>query len=158
MLRSTLIFSGLSSVSVAAVFGTWGWTPEVASYAVGLIIFTANLILWTVIVRELLDGAAHSAQMRYETELASQLSQAPFKQPEVGSGEGRSETEKDPESPGPQKRGQGLIITAMALKVSILGGGIYVCLAVFKLLPIYFAGGLAAGLGFFAVASFVGRK
>lgn len=158
MKKTLLFFAGLSCLSLAFWLMVTGWTPELSSFAVGQGIFAANLVLWTVIVRELLESAAYSARAQREAEQDALLSEPTEAALDKSREDDPPEADTNGDDQPSKSRGQGLIVAGMAMKVALLGGGIYLCLAVFKLLPIYFVGGMAAGLAFFAVASYFSRK
>jgi len=154
--KTLLIFTGISVVALVVALVILGDTLAFRSFAIGFGIFAANLLLWTVVVKELLDSAAYASLAQQKAGVEDMPDARRPEEPPLASaaGEGSDAETKPP----PSNRGLVVMVVGMALKVVLLGGGIYVCLAVFRLLAIYFVGGLAAGLAFLAVAGYWSRK
>jgi hypothetical protein len=145
----------MSLAATAICAWLFGITPEFKAFSSGIGIFSVNLALWIIIVRELLNSAADSA----ETLLESLNKLGSVDVPETSVSEARDETDASistwESGNSERKKGrQGLMILGMALKLIILGGGFYICLAVLKLQPIYFVVGFGSGLAFLAVATY----
>ena len=141
MRKTLLTFCSISLAFLTLWALLGGIRQEFVAFSAGLSIFTANLILWTIVVRELLGSAAHAAETIIHSE-------------EVH--------ESDPEVQNPQhsknNHSVGILVSGMVAKLVILVGGVYLCLAVLKLLPYYFVGGLIAGLGLFAVVGYLVKR
>lgn len=150
-MKKTLLLFFLSS---SFILGAWGiiggFQSHFLAFALGLGVFAGNLVLWTIVVRELLTSAAYAGEALQSAGEAPPPSEA-----------GVTPGPADPA--GSDNRTDGsrpvaILVTAMLVKLLLLGGGVYLCLAIFKLAPFYFVGGLAAGLGLFAVAAFVASR
>jgi hypothetical protein len=140
--RKTLLTFCAISVVVLAFWGILGGIKqEFIAFSAGLSIFTANLILWTIVVRELLGSAAHAAESIIQAEKSVE-----------------SASEEPNPQPSETNHSVGILISGMVAKLVILVGGVYLCLAVLKLLPYYFVGGLIAGLGLFAVVGYLVKR
>ena len=156
--NKVIIYAGLSLAATAICAWLNGITPEFQAFSLGIGIFSVNLWLWTIIVRELLNSAADSAQTLLES--LNELESVDL--PETSETESRNETDagnstSESENAGRNKGRRGLMILGMALKLVVLGGGFYICLAVLKFQPIYFVAGFGAGLASLAVATYAIR-
>ena len=156
--RILIFYGGFCSTFVALWVWLLGLTPEFKAFFFGLAIFTANLWLWIIVVRELLNSAANSSLILAEPlpDLRSaDDSETPV--PEALSGTDISNSTSESGNDSRAKGRQGLMVLGMVLKLALLGGGFYICLAVLKIQPIYFVSGFGAGLVFLAVAGYAIR-
>lgn len=153
--RKSILYGCLSLAAIAVHAWLLGVSPEFKAFSMGIGIFSVNLWLWIIVVRELLNSAADSAESLrdYLQERRSSHLTETF----VADSHGENDPANSTSESGKADHNKGrknLMILGMGLKLVLLGGGFYVCLAVFKFQPIYFVAGFGTGLAFFAVASY----